>query len=135
MQTAYANGASGKYLTQSPRNLKLDFAKTGVKFVHHVATHYDIGVYFEANGHGTVLVSPKTVAKIRARLVALQEERQEQEAALSSNGNGDGNGAPSAEGSLAVSRRAELACRRLLAFAQLVNQAVRLWIITVVGRC
>ena len=32
------------------------FAKTGVKFVHHAASqHFDIGVYFEANGHGTVL--------------------------------------------------------------------------------
>jgi hypothetical protein len=27
---------------------------TGVKHLHHKATEYDIGVYFEANGHGTV---------------------------------------------------------------------------------
>ena len=26
----------------------------GVKFLHHMAHDYDVGVYFEANGHGTV---------------------------------------------------------------------------------
>ena len=30
---------------------------TGVKHLHHRATSFDIGVYFEANGHGTVLFS------------------------------------------------------------------------------
>lgn len=29
-------------------------AKTGVKHLHHKAQEFDIGVYFEANGHGTV---------------------------------------------------------------------------------
>ena len=28
---------------------------TGVKHLHHRAASFDIGVYFEANGHGTVL--------------------------------------------------------------------------------
>jgi phosphomannomutase len=28
--------------------------KTGVKHLHHKAQEFDIGVYFEANGHGTV---------------------------------------------------------------------------------
>lgn len=27
---------------------------TGVKHLHHEAKNSDIGVYFEANGHGTV---------------------------------------------------------------------------------
>jgi len=27
---------------------------TGVKHLHHAAGQFDIGVYFEANGHGTV---------------------------------------------------------------------------------
>lgn len=27
---------------------------TGVKHLHHKALDYDIGIYFEANGHGTV---------------------------------------------------------------------------------
>lgn len=33
---------------------------TGVKHLHHAAERYDIGVYFEANGHGTVLFSPES---------------------------------------------------------------------------
>lgn len=31
--------------------------KTGVKHLHHAALEFDIGIYFEANGHGTVLFS------------------------------------------------------------------------------
>ena len=30
---------------------------TGVKHLHHKAEEFDIGVYFEANGHGTVSCS------------------------------------------------------------------------------
>ena len=33
------------------------FTKTGVKYLHHAALDFDIGVYFEANGHGTVVFS------------------------------------------------------------------------------
>ncbi|KAJ3117801.1 Phosphoacetylglucosamine Mutase [Phlyctochytrium bullatum] len=33
------------------------FTPTGVKHLHHEAEHFDVGVYFEANGHGTVLFS------------------------------------------------------------------------------
>ena len=29
---------------------------TGVKHLHHKALEYDVGVYFEANGHGTVCI-------------------------------------------------------------------------------
>lgn len=39
-------------------------AKTGVKFVHHEAEKYDVGVYFEANGHGTVLFKDKVLARL-----------------------------------------------------------------------
>ena len=28
---------------------------TGVKHLHHKAKEFDVGVYFEANGHGTVI--------------------------------------------------------------------------------
>lgn len=37
---------------------------TGVKHLHHAAEKYDAGVYFEANGHGTVLFSPDSIAKL-----------------------------------------------------------------------
>jgi phosphoacetylglucosamine mutase len=54
VQTAYANGASTKYLQS--RQIDVTLAKTGVKHVHQAAhDQYDIGIYFEANGHGTVL--------------------------------------------------------------------------------
>ncbi|KAK1755298.1 N-acetylglucosamine-phosphate mutase [Echria macrotheca] len=56
VQTAYANGASTNYITQHLR-LPVVCTPTGVKHLHHVAQGYDIGVYFEANGHGTVLFS------------------------------------------------------------------------------
>ncbi|KAJ7293535.1 phosphoacetylglucosamine mutase [Mycena rebaudengoi] len=57
VQTAYANGASTKYLSE---RLPVKCVATGVKHLHHAAEHYNIGVYFEANGHGTVLFSPPT---------------------------------------------------------------------------
>lgn len=34
---------------------------TGVKHLHHAAERYNVGVYFEANGHGTVLFSQPTI--------------------------------------------------------------------------
>ncbi|KAG2300238.1 hypothetical protein Bca52824_036710 [Brassica carinata] len=43
VQTAYAN--------------EVVFAKTGVKHLHEKAAEYDVGIYFEANGHGTILFS------------------------------------------------------------------------------
>ena len=54
VQTAYANGAAAAFLRE--RRVGVAFAKTGVKYVHHAAEAFDVGVYFEANGHGTVLV-------------------------------------------------------------------------------
>ncbi|RPD55812.1 phosphoacetylglucosamine mutase [Lentinus tigrinus ALCF2SS1-7] len=61
VQTAYANGGSTKYLSE---RLPVKCVPTGVKHLHHAAEHYDIGVYFEANGHGTVLFSPDTLEKL-----------------------------------------------------------------------
>ncbi|KAI0375077.1 phosphoacetylglucosamine mutase [Pilatotrama ljubarskyi] len=63
VQTAYANGGSTKYLSE---RLPVRCVPTGVKHLHHAAEHYDIGVYFEANGHGTVLFSPDTLNKLSA---------------------------------------------------------------------
>jgi len=37
-----------------------------VKFVHHEAEKYDLGIYFEANGHGTVLFSDALLARFKA---------------------------------------------------------------------
>ncbi|KAI1828061.1 phosphoglucomutase/phosphomannomutase domain-containing protein [Xylaria intraflava] len=66
IQTAYANGASTKYLEQ---HLKLPVVctPTGVKHLHHAACSFDVGIYFEANGHGTVLFSPAAVEIIKTQ--------------------------------------------------------------------
>lgn len=61
VQTAYANGGSTKYLSE---RLPVKCVSTGVKHLHHAAEKYDVGVYFEANGHGTVLFSPETEEKL-----------------------------------------------------------------------
>ncbi|WBW71708.1 N-acetylglucosamine-phosphate mutase [Schizosaccharomyces osmophilus] len=62
IQTAYANGSSTAYL----KNLGVltICTKTGVKHLHHEAKNFDIGVYFEANGHGTVLFSQGCLHKL-----------------------------------------------------------------------
>ncbi|GAO47335.1 hypothetical protein G7K_1543-t1 [Saitoella complicata NRRL Y-17804] len=65
VQTAYANGASTVYL-QKVFGVPVTFTHTGVKHLHHTAQRYDVGVYFEANGHGTVLFSPATLSIIEA---------------------------------------------------------------------
>ncbi|KAI5898511.1 Phosphoacetylglucosamine mutase [Schizophyllum commune H4-8] len=62
VQTAYANGASTKYLSE---RLPVRCVATGVKHLHHAAENFDVGVYFEANGHGTVLFSPATMDRLR----------------------------------------------------------------------
>ncbi|XP_038818162.1 phosphoacetylglucosamine mutase isoform X1 [Salvelinus namaycush] len=89
VQTAYANGSSTQYLedtmkvwthtllslsnthmrsvlTSPPSSqVIVRCTKTGVKHLHHAAQEFDIGVYFEANGHGTVLFSKAAEKKIQ----------------------------------------------------------------------
>ena len=54
VQTAYANGAS-TYFLKNDLGLEVKICPTGVKHLHAAAHHFDIGIYFEANGHGTLL--------------------------------------------------------------------------------
>ena len=56
VQTAYANGASTAYIMEK-LGVPVACVKTGIKHLHHAAQEFDIGVYFEANGHGTVICS------------------------------------------------------------------------------
>lgn len=65
VQTAYANGSSTRYLEQ---RVPVTCTPTGVKHLHHAAEQYDVGVYFEANGHGTVLFSPAAQLRIQSAL-------------------------------------------------------------------
>ncbi|XP_019947551.1 phosphoacetylglucosamine mutase [Paralichthys olivaceus] len=64
VQTAYANGSSTHYL-ENTMKVVVRCTKTGVKHLHHAAQEFDIGVYFEANGHGTVLFSQAAEEKIQ----------------------------------------------------------------------
>lgn len=63
VQTAYANAGSTNYISQE---LKVPVAcvSTGVKHLHSKATEFDIGVYFEANGHGTVVFKKTAMQSI-----------------------------------------------------------------------
>lgn len=67
VQTAYANGASTKYVEKT-LGLPVVCTKTGVKHLHHAATKFDVGVYFEANGHGTVVFSQQALDTFKKAL-------------------------------------------------------------------
>lgn len=87
VQTAYANGSSTAYVEEM---LKVPVAcvKTGVKHLHSKAHDFDVGVYFEANGHGTVLFSENFKTKLSKALqhpslsVDEKEALQELESAM-----------------------------------------------------
>ncbi|XP_062146160.1 phosphoacetylglucosamine mutase [Alnus glutinosa] len=96
VQTAYANGASTDYLKKL--GLEVVFTPTGVKYLHEKAAEYDIGIYFEANGHGTILFSESFLCWLEARcgeFSSVSKGSEQQKAAL-----------------------------RLLAVSKLINQAV-----------
>lgn len=96
IQTAYANGASTDYLRRL--GLEVLFTPTGVKYLHEKAAEYDIGIYFEANGHGTIVFSESFLCWLESRnneLSSVVKGSEQQKAAL-----------------------------RLLAVSKLINQAV-----------
>lgn len=64
VQTAYSNGAATDYIMQVLK-LPVKCVPTGVKHLHKEAKNFDIGVYFEANGHGTVLFKNSAKRVIR----------------------------------------------------------------------
>jgi len=65
VQTAYANDASAAYLRSLDVTTKC--TATGVMHLHHAASKYDVGIYFESNGHGTVLFSKIFHELVRSR--------------------------------------------------------------------
>ena len=62
--TAYSNNAFVDYATDVLK-IGAGIAKTGVKFVHKRAKEFDIGIYFESNGHGTIIYKPRIVEIIK----------------------------------------------------------------------
>ncbi|KAM6323947.1 phosphoacetylglucosamine mutase [Aegotheles albertisi] len=79
VQTAYANGNSTRYLEETLK-VPVHCVKTGVKHLHHKAQEFDVGIYFEANGHGTVLFSKAAETKIR-QLAKEEKDSERREAA------------------------------------------------------
>ncbi|KAM6467090.1 phosphoacetylglucosamine mutase isoform 1-T1 [Liasis olivaceus] len=84
IQTAYANGSSTGYLEQTMK-VPVHCAKTGVKHLHHKAQEFDIGIYFEANGHGTVLFSEAAENKIRYQAKEEKDIRKREAAKMLEN--------------------------------------------------
>ncbi|EZF34263.1 Phosphoacetylglucosamine mutase [Trichophyton interdigitale] len=64
VQTAYANGSSTEYI-EKVLKLPVVCTPTGVKHLHHAAMRFDVGVYFEANGHGTITFSENALKTIK----------------------------------------------------------------------
>lgn len=62
-QTAYSNGAATEFL-QRLSGVEVVVAKTGVKHLEKAVKNFDIGIYWEPNGHGTILFSDKAVAAL-----------------------------------------------------------------------
>lgn len=75
IQTAYANGSSTRYV-EDVLKIPVRCTPTGVKHLHHEAEKYDVGVYFEANGHGTVIFSPEAEEKIFSHVASSESEAQ-----------------------------------------------------------
>ena len=74
VQTAYANGASTRFLTSTLGEAPA-CVPTGVKHLHHAAESMDVGVYFESNGHGTALFSPSASEAIDDAMVEALTQR------------------------------------------------------------
>ncbi|AET38532.1 phosphoacetylglucosamine mutase PCM1 Ecym_3014 [Eremothecium cymbalariae DBVPG len=95
VQTAYANGSSTRYLSEV-LIVPVSCTPTGVKYLHRKAVeNYDVGIYFEANGHGTVIFSENFNNTVSKRLK---------------------------EGSL--SAESKMALKTLQSFSKLINQTV-----------
>ena len=52
-----------KYVKET-LGFNLDIAKTGIRHLHHKSKAYDIGIYFESNGHGNIAFKDDIITKI-----------------------------------------------------------------------
>ncbi|RHZ22041.1 hypothetical protein DYB37_008906 [Aphanomyces astaci] len=73
-KTAYANGGAHAYL--KAKHIPIGLAKTGVKYCHHKAMEFDIGIYFEANGHGTVMVKDHVIDRLQKLETAVDDPKK-----------------------------------------------------------
>lgn len=63
--TAYSNAAAINFLRSN--HVTVEIQPTGVKYLHPAAKQYQIGVYFESNGHGTVLVQKSVFDELQTK--------------------------------------------------------------------
>lgn len=77
-QTAYSNGAATEFL-RNLENVEIVVAKTGVKHLEKAVKPFDIGVYWEPNGHGTVLFQDSTVEMFQKAWEQVEEPRNDEE--------------------------------------------------------
>lgn len=75
VQTAYANGSSTDFLKEKLQ-LPVVCTPTGVKHLHHEAAKFDVGVYFEANGHGTVLFADSFIETLKSTEPSTPDEQR-----------------------------------------------------------
>ncbi|XP_043578014.1 phosphoacetylglucosamine mutase isoform X2 [Bombus pyrosoma] len=80
VQTAYANGSSTDYIS-NVLQIPVACVSTGIKHLHNKALEFDIGIYFEANGHGTVLFKETTIETIKKAIINPKQSTNEKKAA------------------------------------------------------
>ncbi|CCW72282.1 unnamed protein product [Phytomonas sp. Hart1] len=71
--TGYSNGAVTRFIEETLK-MKTYVTATGVKNLHPVAHKLDIGIYFETNGHGTVLFRDGLEKKLEGRISTQKAE-------------------------------------------------------------
>lgn len=75
-QTAYSNGAVTHFLS-SLGSIEIVTAKTGVKHLEKAIARFDIGVYWEPNGHGTVLFNDNAIEQLKHAYDAVRKNESQ----------------------------------------------------------
>jgi len=70
--TGYSNQALVDYLKSS--GIEVTIVQTGVKYLYRAAMQYHVGIYYEANGHGSVVFSPRFSNALRESDMKEEEE-------------------------------------------------------------
>ena len=70
VHTPYANGAFISYIKDMFPFVHIQCAETGVKYLHRTAKQYDIGLYFESNGHGSVHFSKQCMTMKTIKIIS-----------------------------------------------------------------